>query len=229
MSEMKVGIAQLNATIGDFKRNTDRIKHFSEKAKDLGCDLVVFSELVVPGYPPWDLLEQRDFVDENRRYLERLVEDIQGIGVLAGYVQKNKTTQGKPLYNSAVLFENGRIRHRAQKRLLPTYDVFDERRYFEPGNESRAFSYKGRRIGLSICEDAWNDKDIFGKRVYSFDPVALLIQDGADLIINMAASPFHVRKREFRWEMLGSIARKHKVPLIFANQVGGNDSLIFDG
>ena len=229
MSEMKIGIAQLNAIIGDFKHNADRIIYFSEKAKGLGCDLVVFSELVVPGYPPWDLLERRDFVDENRSCLERLIEDIQGIGVLVGYVEKNKTTKGKPLYNSAVLFENGRIRHQAQKRLLPTYDVFDERRYFEPGNENRAFSYKGRRIGLSICEDAWNDKDVFGKRIYAYDPVALLIKDGADLIINMAASPFHVRKREFRWEMLGSIARKHKVPLIFANQVGGNDSLIFDG
>ena len=149
--------------------------------------------------------------------------------MICGFVEKNPADQGNPLFNAAVLFEDGRMLHKVRKRLLPTYDVFDERRYFEPGGECRAFAYKGRNIGLTICEDAWNDADIFQKRIYSVDPVALLVQDGADLIINLSASVYHAGKSDFRAHMLGSIAGKYGVPLIYANQVGGNDSVLFDG
>jgi NAD+ synthetase len=226
---MKIAIAQINPVIGDFKHNSGRIKYYANKARALSCDLVVFSELVVSGYPPRDLLEKDDFVNTNISYLNNLVSSISGIGVICGFVDKNPGDEGNRLYNSAVLFENGKILHKVNKRLLPTYDVFDERRYFEPGMEVVCFPYKERRIGLTICEDVWNDKDIIKKRIYHLDPVSLMIKDGADLIVNISASPFHVGKREFRLGMLGSIAKKYDVPLVFANQVGGNDSVLFDG
>jgi len=226
---MKIAIAQINPVIGDFDHNSGKIKYYADKAGALSCDLVVFSELAVSGYPPRDLLEKEDFVDANIECLNGLVSSISGIGVICGFVDKNPGDEGNRLYNSSVLFENGKVLHKVNKRLLPTYDIFDERRYFEPGAEAVSFPYKGRRIGLTICEDVWNDKDAIKKRVYHLNPVLLMIEDGADLIINISASPFHVGKREFRWDMLGSIAKKYDVPLVFANQVGGNDSVLFDG
>ena len=226
---MKIAIAQINPIIGDFNHNFEKIQRFADKAIELSCDLVVFSELVIPGYPPRDLLEKNDFIEANLACLNRLRSSIRGIGVICGFADKNPDDKGKPLYNSAVLFEDGNILHKVHKRLLPTYDIFDERRYFEPGRETTSYSYKGRRIGLTVCEDAWNDEDIFKRRIYSIDPVALVVQAGADLVINISASPFYVGTREFRWNMFGSMARKHGVPLIFANQVGGNDSVLFDG
>ncbi|MDL1982293.1 MAG: NAD+ synthase [Deltaproteobacteria bacterium] len=226
---MKVAIAQVNTVIGDFKYNFDKIIYFADKAKDLLCDLVVFQELVITGYPPRDLLEKKDFVDANLAWLDKLVGSIDGIGVVCGFVDKNPNDEGKPLYNAAILFEDGKILHKAYKRLLPTYDIFDERRYFEPGRSFEAFSYKGRRIGLTICEDLWNDKDFFRKRIYHIDPLSLMIEDGADLIINISSSIFHAGKRELRQKMLGAVSKKYSVPIIYANQVGGNDSFIFDG
>ncbi len=226
---MKIAIAQINPIIGDFEYNFARIKSFSEKAVALSCDLVVFPELVVSGYPPRDLLERNDFIEANLACLNRLVDSIRDIGVICGFVEKNPSGKGNSLYNAAVLFEDGNIVHRAFKRLLPTYDVFDERRYFEPGTECAPFSYKGHSLGLAICEDVWNDKDIFQKSIYTIDPVSLMVEKGADLIINISASPFYMGKEVFRQEMLRSIARKYSVPLVFANQVGGNDGLLFDG
>jgi NAD+ synthase (glutamine-hydrolysing) len=226
---MKIAIAQINPVIGDFNHNCSRIIHYSEKAKSLECDLIVFSELVIPGYPPRDLLEKPDFIQSNLDALQYVIKNIHGIGVICGFVEKNPEDQGNPLFNAAVLFEDGRMLHKVRKRLLPTYDVFDESRYFEPGKDSRTFAYKGRKIGLTICEDAWNDRDIFQKRMYPVDPVALLVQAGADLIINISASVYHAGKYDFRTRMLGSIAGKYGVPLIYANQVGGNDSVLFDG
>ncbi len=226
---MKIAISQINPVIGDFKHNCDRIVHFSQEARSRQCDLVVFSELVIPGYPPRDLLEKPDFIRANREALDHLIQQIQGIGVICGYADINPANNENPLFNTAVLFENGQIRQQVHKRLLPTYDVFDERRYFEPGKESRAFFYKGRKIGLTICEDLWNDRDVFQKRIYSIDPVELLVQDGADLIVNLSASVYHAGKHDFRRHMLGCVARKYGVPLIYANQVGGNDSVLFDG
>jgi NAD+ synthase/NAD+ synthase (glutamine-hydrolysing) len=226
---MKIALAQINPTIGDFEQNTEKMLRFVEKAKGLSCDLVIFSELVISGYPPRDLLERQDFVAANLGHLHRLVESVKGIGVICGFVDENQDEEGNPLYNSAVLFDEGEVLHRANKRLLPAYDVFDERRYFEPGTECSPFLYKGRKIGLTVCEDIWNDKDLFSKRLYPIDPVALMVKEGADLIINISASPYYAGKREFRWVMLGDIAKKYGVPLIYVNQVGGNDSVLFDG
>jgi NAD+ synthetase len=223
---MKIAIAQINPIIGDFKHNFDKMKHFANQAIKLQCDLVVFSELVVTGYPPRDLLERRDFIDANLACLERLMTSIRGIGVICGFVDKNPAGKGKPLYNTAVLFEDGNIVHKVHKRLLPTYDIFDERRYFEPGRKSLPCSYKGHRIGLTICEDAWNDEDIFQKRIYAHDPVAQNVQAGADLVINIAASPYYLGQDKFRQNMFAFMAQKFRLPFMFANQVGGN--VIFD-
>jgi NAD+ synthase (glutamine-hydrolysing) len=226
---MKIAIAQVNTVIGDFKHNFDKMIYFANKAKALSCDLVVFQELVMTGYPPLDLLEKKDFIDTNLAWIDKLIRSIDGIGVVCGFVDKNPNDEGKPLYNASALFEDGKILHKVYKRLLPTYDVFDERRYFEPGRSFEAFPYKGRRIGLAICEDVWNDKDFFRKRIYPIDPLALMIENGADLIINISSSVFHVGKRELRRKMLGAVAKKYSVPIIYVNQVGGNDSFIFDG
>ena len=226
---MKIAIAQINPIIGDFNHNFKKMKYFADRATKLSCDLIVFSELVVSGYPPHDLLEKKDFVDANLACLNRLMESIAGIGVICGVVEKNPADRGKPLYNTAILFEDGKTLHKIHKRLLPTYDIFDERRYFEPGTESISYPYKGRKIGLSVCEDAWNDSDIFKRRIYPIDPVEQLVRVGTDLVINVSASPFYVGTREFRWKMFGLMARKYGVPMIFVNQVGGNDSILFDG
>ncbi|MGD9022808.1 MAG: NAD+ synthase [Deltaproteobacteria bacterium] len=226
---MKIALAQINPTIGDFENNTKKMLDFVARAKGLSCDLIVFSELVVSGYPPRDLLERKDFVDSNLEHLHRLVQSVTGIGVICGFVDRNPDQEGNPLFNSAVLFDQGKILHQAHKRLLPDYDVFDEKRYFEPGRECSSYSYKGRNIGLTVCEDVWNDKDFFSKRLYPMDPVALMVKDGADLILNISASPYYAGKWQFRWAMLGSVAKKHGVPLLYVNQVGGNDSVLFDG
>ena len=230
---MKIALAQINPTVGDFDGNTEKMKALAEEAKGLSCDLVCFSELAISGYPPRDLLERPDFVAANMRHLRRLVNSVTGIGVICGFVDENPNQEGYPLYNSAVLFDTGKIVHQSHKRLLPDYDVFDERRYFEPGMEWAPFSYKGSMIGLTICEDIWNDSDFFrrafSRRLYPVDPVADMIKEGADLIINISASPFHAGKSELRRDILGGIAKKYGVPLLYVNQVGGNDSVLFDG
>ena len=226
---MKIALAQINPTIGDFEGNTDKMMRFIEKTKGLRCDLIIFSELVISGYPPRDLLERRDFLAADKAYLQKLVDSVAGIGVVCGCVTENPNQEGNPLFNSAVLFDEGKILHQAHKRLLPTYDVFDEERHFEPGREYSPFVYKGWKLGLTVCEDIWNDKDFFPRRPYPEDPVSRIIEEGANLVINISASPYFAGKREFKWDMLASIARKYKVPLLYVNQVGGNDSLLFDG
>mgnify|MGYP006293548061 CR=1 FL=1 len=226
---MKIALAQINPVIGDFEYNYECIRSRAETARRGGCDLIVFSELALSGYPPRDLLDKSDFVDANLRCLGRMLETIRGIGVICGYVEPNDAAQGRALFNTAVLFEDGRVLHRVRKRLLPTYDVFDETRYFEPGSECCLFSYRGRQLGVTVCEDVWNDKDIFDRRIYHVDPVQEMARQGADLIFNISASPFHHGKIEFRHRLHGAIARKYGVPFVFVNQVGGNDSLLFDG
>ncbi len=226
---MKIGLIQINPLIGDFKRQFETIVAECAAARNAGCDLAVFSELSVCGYPPRDLLEQPEFIQANRQCLERLVETVRGIGVIVGMVETNPGEVGNLLYNSAVLFEDGRVVERVDKQLLPTYDVFDERRYFEPGAPSRPFAFRGRRIGLTICEDAWNDKEVFKRRRYTADPVHQLAAEGADLLINISASPFERGKIRFRDHMLSTAAGKYGVPLVFVNQVGGNDHILFDG
>jgi NAD+ synthase (glutamine-hydrolysing) len=226
---MKIALIQINSLIGDFQGQCGKIEAFCRRARDRGCDLAVFPELAVCGYPPRDLLEQHAFVDANQKALEHLINTIRGIGVLVGFVTPNPDDMAKSLFNSAVLFEDGRILHQVNKQLLPTYDVFDERRFFEPGHSSPPLDYKGRRIGVTICEDVWNDKDVFSRRLYGVDPVAQLVEAGADLLINIAASPFHMAKIDFRDHMLATIAKKYKAAVLYVNQVGGNDHILFDG
>jgi NAD+ synthase/NAD+ synthase (glutamine-hydrolysing) len=226
---MKIALVQLNPVIGDFKYQCRRIVAYAEKAKARGCDLAVFPEMAVCGYPPKDLLEQKAFVEANRQAVEHLVNNISGIGILLGYVAANPDPSGKPLLNAAVLFEDGRVLHQAYKQLLPTYDVFDERRHFEPGRPGLPVQYKGHRLGVTICEDVWNDKDVFETRLYDVDPIVHLVKNGMDVLINIAASPFYVGKVDFRDHMLSTIAAKHRLPVVFVNQVGGNDQLLFDG
>jgi len=226
---MRIALAQINPILGDFRHNFEKITQFAAKAIEHTCDLVVFSELSITGYPPRDLLERNDFIDANLACLERVLTSVHGIGVICGFVEKNPTGKGKKLFNAAALFEDGQILHKVHKQLLPTYDIFDERRYFEPGLENTIYSYKGHRIGLTICEDAWNDEDIFKERIYSIDPVAQLVASGADLIINVSASPFYLGHHQFRTNMFQSMAGKYNIPFMFANQVGGNDSVLFDG
>lgn len=226
---MKIALVQINPVIGDFERQCRRILSYAQQAKEQGCDLVIFPEMAVCGYPPRDLLEQKAFIEANQQALEYLVHTITDIGVVIGFVTFNTEGMGKALFNSAVLFEDGRALYQVNKQLLPTYDVFDEHRHFEPGQPSLPFPYKGHRLGLTICEDVWNDKDVFDNRLYAFDPVDRLVHEGMDLLINIAASPFHKGKIDFRDHMLSTIARKHKIPVVFVNQVGGNDHILFDG
>jgi NAD+ synthetase len=226
---MKIAVAQINPVVGDFDYNVDKIIEFYHRIPDDTFDLLVFPELALSGYPPRDLLEKQKFIDANNEALKQIMGKIKGIGVICGMVKRTSSNEGNSLYNTAVLFEDGNILHSVHKRLLPTYDIFDETRYFEPGNDISVFKYKGRNIGLTICEDIWNDKEFFKRRMYHIDPLPMLIEQGADLIINISASVYYVGKREFKWEMLSAITRKYRVPMLYVNQVGGNDSAIFDG
>jgi NAD+ synthase (glutamine-hydrolysing) len=226
---MKIALAQINPLIGDFKRQFDRIANACERAKSLGCDLVVCPELSLCGYPPRDLLERKAFVEAGRSCLQQLMRRVQGIGVICGLVDTNPDETGNFLYNAAILFENGRVLHQVNKQLLPTYDVFDECRHFEPGLPSRPVEFRGLRLGVTICEDAWNDKDVFKRRRYASDPVTQLTAEGIDLLINISASPFFMSKRGLRNRLLSGIAKKNQVPVLFVNQVGGNDHILFDG
>jgi NAD+ synthase (glutamine-hydrolysing) len=229
---MKIALVQTNPIIGDFDRNIDRILSRLAEARGRGCDLAIFPELAASGYPPLDYLERTSFLAGHDKAVARLVREASGIGVICGVISRHTAATGKPLHNSAILFEEGRILFTTQKRLLPSYDVFDETRYFEPGMESRITTYKGLRLGLTICEDIWNDPELFPRQLYTCDPLADLRATGGpglDLIINIAASPFHQGKSAFRYKLLAGLTRKFGRPVIYVNQVGGQDSLIFDG
>jgi len=226
---MKIALAQVNPVVGDFTYNCQRIRDAARNALEKGCDLVIFSELAVCGYPPRDLLEKKGFVKANLAALDDLINSIEGIGVLVGYVDKSAKPGGKPLHNAAALLENGKILTKVYKQLLPTYDVFDEHRFYEPGEPTRPIEYKGRRLGITICEDLWNDEDVFPDQRYHTHPGAHLSEQGVDFLINLSASPFHMGKIRLRRRLFGGIASKYNVPLLYANQVGGNDSLLFDG
>lgn len=222
---MKIAAGQINPIIGDFEGNIRKMEEEAAKAREAGCELIVFPELAVTGYPPRDLLERPSFVAENEKAALAMASRIEGIAVALGYVESD----GDNLYNAAMLFEDGKVLHTVRKRLLPTYDVFDERRYFVPGQTSEPVSWRGIRLGLTICEDMWNDKEVVGSSRYGVDPVADLCGQGVDLLINLSASPFHVGKPGFRETLISSVAKRNGVPVLYVNQVGGNDSLLFDG
>ncbi|MDI6797632.1 MAG: NAD+ synthase, partial [Desulfatibacillaceae bacterium] len=202
---------------------------FSAKARNLGADIVVFPEMCVCGYPPKDLLERGDFLRQSQALALGLVERIKGIGVILGFAQPNPAKSGRLALNSALAFEDGKIIHEATKRLLPNYDVFDETRYFEASTTAEPFLWKGAAIGLTICEDCWNDSDFICNSLYGWDPVETLAQKGAKLLVNISASPFHAGKPLLRCDLFGNLAKKHSLYCVHVNQVGGNDSLLFDG
>ncbi|MEH2407231.1 NAD+ synthase [Nostoc sp.] len=230
---MKIAIAQINPTIGDLLLNAQKILEAVQKAGSSGVRLLLTPELSLCGYPPRDLLLNPSFVEAMGITLQNLAQDLPpNLAVLVGTVQQNleaSITGGKSLFNSMALLENGQVKQVFHKRLLPTYDVFDERRYFEPGLQANYFTLDNIHIGVTICEDLWNDEDFWGKRSYTVNPIADLAILGVDLIVNLSASPYTAGKQQFRETMLRHSAIRFQQPMIYANQVGGNDDLIFDG
>jgi NAD+ synthase (glutamine-hydrolysing) len=226
---VKIALGQVNPTVGDFVGNSAKIVDFSLRAQAAGAGLILFPELSVCGYPPRDLVERPSFVARNRETVEHIAAEVPGIAIVCGLVTPANSNTGKSVMNSAALLREGKIALLQSKMLLPTYDVFDEMRNFAPAKGQELFSMCGNRMALTICEDAWNDKLFWPKRLYTVDPVEALIQAGGNFVLNISASPFWIGKREFRRDMLASIARRHKVPVVMVNQIGGNDSLVFDG
>ena len=226
---MKIALGQIDPTVGDFSGNASKIIDFSRRAQQAGAGLILFPELSVCGYPPRDLVERSSFVARNRESAQHIAAQTRGIAVICGLVTPAQSDAGKPAMNSAALLMDGKIAFIQSKMLLPTYDVFDEMRNFAPAKSQELFSFCGNRMALTICEDAWNDKQFWRKRLYTVDPVEALINSGGNFVLNISASPFWIGKRELRRDMLASIARQHKVPVVLVNQVGGNDSLVFDG
>jgi NAD+ synthetase len=227
--EVKIGLAQYDPTIGAFKYNIAQMVRLAGKAREEGCELVIFPELAVCGYPPRDLLEREEFIQDNLQAMDWLVSEVKGIAVLCGCVSPNTKRAGKPIYNTAILFEEGRVLAKVHKRLLPSYDIFDETRYFEPGTESMPVSFKGLSLGITICEDIWNDSDIFPEHIYPVNPVAELAEKGTDVFITINSSPFDIEKAAFRYHILRYLATKYCRPFFYINAVGGQDCLIFDG
>ena len=227
---MRLALGQMNATIGDFAGNGARIDALWKEAEAAKADLLLVPEMALCGYPPRDLLDRPSFQAETRRLLSELARRAGRTALLAGTFLPNPAKTGKPLFNAAVLLRNGRIASVARKCLLPAYDVFDEVRHFEPAKAPTLVRLGGRRIGLTICEDLWNDKDFFrARRLYSDDPGERLLARGADLIVNVSASPFSEGKPRLRRRMLARLARDGGVPVAYLNLVGGNDELVFDG
>ena len=226
---MKIALAQINPTVGDITANSAKIKRYIRQATKQGAELTVFSELALIGYPPKDLLLRNDFIDDNIAALKNIARECGDCGVLIGYVCRHKGETGKELHNAAGLLHKGKIEAVYSKQLLPTYDVFDERRYFEPARTQQVVEFRGLRLGLSICEDIWQTSEQQERYPYDIKPLAELARAKVDVVLNMSASPFTVDKHTFRCELFSRQCRQYKLPLIYVNQVGGNDELIFDG
>ncbi|BHH83691.1 NAD+ synthase [Desulforhopalus sp. 52FAK] len=228
---MKIGLVQINPVIGDFANNCKRILKWAIHAKEQGCELVVFPELAISGYPPQDLLERQSFIEDHNSALEELLFQLPEVDVMLGCFEKSKLAHGKQLYNSAIVIRDGAIVFRARKQLLPTYDVFDETRYFEPGTSSEIYTIGDMSFGVTVCEDVWSE----AVHDYTVKPVASLIQKAKesgfslDGIINISASPFQRDKEGVRKSIFKEFCEKYEVPFLYCNQVGGQDSLIFDG
>jgi NAD+ synthetase len=225
---MKVALAQINPTIGDFDNNVAKIIDFGQRAAQAGARLVIFPELAICGYPPMDLLLKESFVRANLDGLEKVKNALPQLAVLVGYVDPNPGS-GRPVFNAAALLEGGMLRAVQHKTLLPTYDVFDEDRYFEPAKSYAHCAVDNWSIGLSICEDIWNYRELYPRPRYQVDPIDTITQFEPRLLVNISASPFTAGKEHIRHELVRNQARTHKIPVIYVNQVGGNDELIFDG
>jgi len=229
---VKVALGQINPTIGDFEGNRRLVLEATAAAEAQGAELVLFPELSLAGYPPRDLLERSGFLDAAAASLAALTSALSTTraAVVVGFPERLPPgPSGRTVANSAALIEDGRVTHVVRKSLLPTYDVFDEWRYFEPAAEVAPVPFRGRMLGLSICEDIWNDADFWPRRLYRRDPIEALVRGCADLIANISASPYTMQKRHLRPRMLASTASRWERPLLFVNQVGGQDDLVFDG
>lgn len=226
---MRIALGQIDPFIGDFEGNARKICDFVDRARQGGCDLVVFPEMALIGYPPRDLLDKPSFVRTSRKHWEAVRKASRGIGVIFGAVDENTDGTGKPYHNAAVFFEDEKLLAIAHKMLLPSYDVFDEERYFEPAKRAVWVDFRGERLGLTICEDIWNVPDFLPRRLYHCDPVCELEQASVSMIVNISASPYHVGKAGYVGELLRSHVKRSGTQLVYVNQVGGNDELIFQG
>jgi NAD+ synthase (glutamine-hydrolysing) len=228
---MRIALAQTNSTVGDLDGNAQRILSFARRAAQSGADVAVFPELTLTGYPPRDLLEKDNFLQQTELHLERLAAQTANlnIAIICGAVTRTGSSSGNPIYNTAAVLEGGEVAFRQNKMLLPSYDVFDETRYFEPAVKQYSLTLRGSPTALTICEDAWNDKQFWERRLYSRDPVEELAQTGARALISINASPYHMGKRAVRREIFTATARHFHIPIVYVNQVGGNDQLVFDG
>jgi len=225
---MKIALAQFNPTIGDFDGNRARILELAQQARTRGADLVVFSELCVCGYPPQDLLERPAFVQKNRTVINELAKGL-ALPAIVGYVGKSENDAGKRIANCAGLLLDGKLAFVQRKMLLPTYDVYDESRYFQPAAAQSVVPFGKHQLALTVCEDIWNDKTFWRNPLYARDPVAELVGQGSTILINLSSSPYTIDKRGLRLDMLRNLALRHTMPVVYVNQVGGNDSLVFDG
>jgi NAD+ synthase (glutamine-hydrolysing) len=228
---MRIALGQINSTVGDLHANTDKMIRFAHQAAEAQAEIIVFPELSLNGYPPRDLVEKRSFLDRTQSELQRLATataDL-NITVLCGYVGMADSRTGKQATNSAAVLENGSILFRQHKMLLPTYDVFDEARYFVPAEHGQLATIRNTPTAITICEDAWNDKQYWERRLYLRDPVEELAQAGARVLLSINASPYHLHKRQLRRDIFSAAARRYGIPVIYVNQVGGNDQLVFDG
>ncbi len=226
---MKIALAQINPTVGDIEGNSRKIVERIEEGRSAGASLVVFTELALCGYPPRDLLLKPAFIKANVAAVNRIAESCRGVASLVGFVASNEDPGGRTLRNSAAYCADGKVCEVRHKSLLPTYDVFDEHRYFEPSDNVAILEHEGVKLGVSICEDLWNDEQMIGRRLYRGDPVGELSRAGAKLLVNLSASPFFQDKHAFRTRLFGKQAAEHRLPILFVNQVGGNDELVFDG
>jgi len=226
---MKIALAQINPIVGDFAGNIERIVKYAQRARERGADLAVFPELALCGYPPRDLVERPGFIRKSEAELERLASLLPPLPTLVGYVRRSHAVQGKAVADAAALIVEGRVALDYTKILLPFYDVFDESRYFEPGQSIELKELMGFKLGITICEDVWNDKHFWKKQLYTRDPVEECVQAGANLLLNIASSPFSTEKTQLRHDMLKAIAEARHIPVVYVNQVGGNDQLVFDG
>jgi NAD+ synthase (glutamine-hydrolysing) len=224
---MKIGFAQINATVGDLRGNFEKIINAYERLGRDGAEIVLTPELAIPGYPPQDLVFKSRFVADNLEVLDKLEARLGDAALLVGFVDRNKGA-GKPFHNAAALLQHGEPRQIAHKSLLPTYDVFDEDRYFEPAAKICPLHFRGRKIGVTICEDIWTERYL-PRQLYNVDPVRALVEQGAEMILNVSASPFSVRKPEIRREMICGLAGEHRRGIFYCNAIGGNDELVFDG
>src|SRR5436309_6911529 len=224
---MKIGFAQINPTVGDLRGNCELIIGAYERLAADGAKLILTPELAISGYPPQDLVFKSRFVSENLAILEKLHSRVGEAALLVGFVDRNEG-RGKPFHNAAALLERGKPLRKAHKSLLPTYDVFDEDRYFEPASRVEPFDVHGKRIGVTICEDIWTEHYL-PRPLYDIEPVRGLIEQGAEIIVNLSASPFTLHKPAIRREMVGALARAYQRPICYCNAIGGNDQLVFDG